>query len=120
MLAATMLYTLVLTLSCCVHLHAFHMASLLLFTLMYTCRRGKEFSSIITKAEHDLRMLLGIPDDYQVSLQLAPTFPSCAEASCFRMLEWLDFANHACLHTHGLPYKSLHIVHTHTSGRQLT
>ena len=48
---------------------------------MYSCCRGKEFSSIITKAEHDLRMLLGIPDDYQVSLQLATTSALCAEES---------------------------------------
>lgn len=35
-------------------------------SVMEMSHRGKEFSSIITKAEHDLRMLLGIPDDYQV------------------------------------------------------
>ena len=84
-------------------------------TLMHTLCRGKEFSSIITKAEHDLRMLLGIPDDYQVSLQLATTFAFCAEASCFSMLEWLMCANNACLHTSGMSYKSLHIPR-----RQLT
>ena len=87
---------------------------------MHSFCRGKEFSSIITKAEHDLRMLLGIPDDYQVSFQLATTCFSCAEDSCFSVLEWLVFANNACLHTHGWSYKSLHIVHLHTSGRQLT
>ena len=36
------------------------------------------------------------------------------------MLVWLVVADNACLHTHGLSYRSLHIVHLHTSRMQLT
>lgn len=40
-------------------------------SVMEMSHRGKEFSSIIHQAEHDLRELLDIPDNYQVRCSMA-------------------------------------------------
>ena len=49
-------------------------------SVMEMSHRGKEFSSIIQQAEDDLRSLLSIPDNYQVSFILTYSHTSCA---CF-------------------------------------
>ena len=48
-------------------------------SVMEMSHRGKEFSSIIQQAEDDLRSLLSIPDNYQVSAMMT----YCSSCACF-------------------------------------
>ena len=47
-------------------LHALHVLQSSGSSVMEMSHRGKEFTSIINKAEADLRQLLSIPDNYEV------------------------------------------------------
>ena len=71
-------------------------------SVMEMSHRGKEFTNIINKAEADLRQLLGIPDNYEVSSHLLVNPPACSAVAVQKSLWHLQRVCHTI--TRGLPH----------------